>query len=147
MNRNELFPSKYLRAADLPLPLVVTIASVTQEDFQNDGETRTKPVIQFREHVKALVVNMTNFDAIADIAGTDETTRWRGIQVELFADKVRFRGKSVDSVRVRAPDQGQLQTNGGGEPPRRPQAATRSQPAPQPRPIHDDFGDETPWTD
>jgi hypothetical protein len=145
MNREELFPSRYLRATDLAAPRVVTIAGVSQEDFQNDGETRTKPVIQFRERVKPMVVNMTNFDTIADVAGTDETDQWRGVQVELFADKVRFRGKSVDSVRVRAPDQGRPQANGGGEPPRRPQAAARPQPTSQPRPTHDDLNDDIPY--
>jgi hypothetical protein len=118
------------------------------EPFQNDGKEQDKPVIGFKERIKSLICNMTNYDAISDIAGTDETRKWPGVEVELFADEVRFRGKLVDSVRVRKPPQAQLQAIGNGEPvaPRsRPAAA--SQPAPRQRPVCNDLSDDIPWMD
>jgi hypothetical protein len=147
MRKDDVFPSKYLKASDLPEPCVATIAGATMELFQHNDRDQDKLVVGFKERIKAVICNMTRFDAIAAVAGTDETAKWRGVKVELFADEVRFRGKVVGTVGVREPDQGQLQTNGGGEPPRRPQAATRPQPVSQPRPIHDDLNDEIPWTD
>jgi hypothetical protein len=146
MRREDAFPSKYLKAIDLPEPRVVTIASVVTEPFQNDGREQDKPVIGFKERIKPLICNMTNYDVISDIAGTDETEKWRGVQVELAAGKVPFRGKPVDTVKVHKPPQAQLQANGGSEPPRRPQAAVKPQPAAKPQPPNTQDGDNF-WDD
>ena len=104
MNRNDLFPSKYFKAADLggkPITLVIKTASV--EPMKNmQGGTDDKLVLGFVNQAKSLVVNRTNYDAIADLHG-DETDGWPGKRVELYPSKASVGGRSVDCVRVRAP--------------------------------------------
>jgi hypothetical protein len=104
MNRNDLFPSKYFKAADLNgQPIVLTIKTATVETMKNmQGGSDEKLVLKFVNHKKALVVNRTNYDAIADGYG-DETDGWLGEKVLLFPDKARVGGKTVDCVRVRIP--------------------------------------------
>src|SRR6516162_9323975 len=50
MKMKDLFPSKYLRAADLEGPRVETIDKVTHEDFKDDGVNVKKTVIHFRKN-------------------------------------------------------------------------------------------------
>ena len=52
---------------------------------------------------------MTNFDAVSEIVGDDETDNWPGHQVELYPDKTTMGGKPVDCIRIRAPAQARLQ--------------------------------------
>jgi hypothetical protein len=77
MTRDQVFSSRYVKASDLPEPRALTISGTVMELFQNDGREQEKLVISFKERdVKALITNMTNFDTIAAVAGTDETSRW-----------------------------------------------------------------------
>jgi hypothetical protein len=101
--RDDLFPSKYLKAADLKgRPLVVEIAEAPTETFKTGGggEDR-KTVLHFHGgRVKPLPLNMTNWDAVADIAG-DDTDRWPGTQIEVFPTTTEMKGKIVDCIRIR----------------------------------------------
>jgi hypothetical protein len=104
MKRTDLFPSKYLKAADLngqPVTLVIKSAGVNAlKDMK--GNTEDKLVVTFVNQAKGLVCNLTNYDAIADLHG-DETDQWPGKRIELFPSKASVGGRSVDCVRVRAP--------------------------------------------
>jgi hypothetical protein len=92
--RDDLFPSKYLKAADLKgKPHVLKIDEAPVEIFKNGG--------------KPLPLNMTNFDSVADIAG-DDTEDWPGHSIEVFPSTTELRGKTVDCVRIRKPPQGTL---------------------------------------
>jgi len=105
MNRDELFPSKYLKAADLGgKPLAVTIKSVAVEALNNPngGGQQDKLLVSFVNQPKRLVCNKTNFNSIADLHG-DETDGWAGKRIELYPTKASMGGKSFDAVRVRAP--------------------------------------------
>jgi hypothetical protein len=105
MNRDELFPSKYIKAADLGgKPLVVTIKSATVEALNNPngGGQQDKLLLGFVNQPKKLVCNVTNFNSIADLHG-DETDGWPGKRIELYPTKASVGGKSFDAVRVRAP--------------------------------------------
>lgn len=96
--RDELFPSKWLKAADLPEDgQVLTITGLTQEPIGEEG--LTKPVISFREVRKALVLNPTNYDLIAEWHGPDTDT-WYGKRIKLYRTRVRFGDKMVDATRV-----------------------------------------------
>ena len=54
MKMQDLFPSKYLRAADLQgKPRTVTIERVTHETFKDDGEDVTKAVLHFSDSTRA----------------------------------------------------------------------------------------------
>ena len=52
---------------------------------------------------KGLILNMTNYDAIADGYG-EETNNWSNKKIVLYGDKTRFGGKIVDCVRVKLPE-------------------------------------------
>jgi hypothetical protein len=105
MNRDGLFPSKYLKAADLGgKPLVVTIKSTTVEALNNPngGGQRDKLLLSFVNQPKKLVCNVTNYNSISDVHG-DETDNWPGKRIELYPTKASMGGKSFDAIRVRAP--------------------------------------------
>jgi hypothetical protein len=103
MNRNDLFPSKYFKAADLNgKPIDLVIKSATVESLKNmQGANESKLVLGFVNQPKSLVCNRTNYDAIADLHG-DETEGWSGKKIQLYPDKAHVGGKTVAAVRVRA---------------------------------------------
>jgi len=107
MKRSEVFPSKYLKASDLNgKSAVVTIERVTFEKLRApDGKEQEKVVLAFVKAKKTLPLNLTNYNAVTDIVGDDETDKWPGHQIELFADKTQMAGKTVDCVRIRPPPQ------------------------------------------
>jgi hypothetical protein len=103
----DFFPSKFLKPAllDGEEP-TVTIAEVGQDNFRDDdGTMRPKPILYFKEKVKPLIVNKTNFTRIAEVAG-NEIEGWHGTKLVLFVDKVSMHGKSVDTIRVRPAPKG-----------------------------------------
>ena len=63
MNINELYPSDYLKAADITQPVVMTIRTVTQEEIGPDKTL--KPVVFFNEKSRGLVLNKTNATMIS----------------------------------------------------------------------------------
>jgi hypothetical protein len=71
-----------------------------------DGETQNRLVLHFHNEEKRLVVNVTNYDMLADMFG-DETENRIGKTVQLYADKTRFGNKIVPCVRVRATSAGE----------------------------------------
>ena len=126
MNINEVFPSKYLKAADLQgRQVTVKIRSAEQEVMGDDR----KLVVYFEGKEKGFVCNKTNANNIAALYGPD-TDNWVGSEITLFEAMVDFQGKTVPSIRVRAPQR----------------ATPQRQPAPakQPAPA-DDMNDEIPF--
>ncbi len=102
MKIGSVFQGDYLKAADLSRGerLHLTISEVVMVEL-DDGE---KPVVHFKESKKGLVLNKTNASMITEIAGTDETDDWSGIQVCLYSTKVDYAGKRVDALRIDYPD-------------------------------------------
>ena len=100
MNINEMYPSEYIKAADLKgrdWPL--TISHVTTEKLGDD----TKPVLYFQQGRKGLALNKTNSMTIASYYGP-ETDGWIGKQVILYPTKVPYQGTLTEAVRVRVAD-------------------------------------------
>jgi hypothetical protein len=105
MKMNDLFPSKYLRAADLQgKPRVVTIEKVTHEPFKDDGVSVTKTVIHFKRNGTAtapVVVNKTNWKMLVAITEAEDDEDWIGARIELRSEKVNSPGgRIVDSIRI-----------------------------------------------
>lgn len=99
MKVSEAFPSKYLSAADLQGGNArVTMANVEIETLGDDS----KPVLYFQGKQKGLVLNKTNSKTIAESYG-DEMNDWRGQEIILFPIMTDYQGKSVEAIRVRAP--------------------------------------------
>lgn len=100
MKRDEAFPSKYLKAADIPEEgRVFTIKDVEEEDFKQDGITETKVLLYFRECEKGLILNKTNGNTVFDLCGED-TDDWPGKKIKLITGVTTFNGKTVDCIRV-----------------------------------------------
>jgi len=94
---DEMFPSKYLRAVDLPLKgMTLTIDAVEQEQLGNDD----KWVLYFTGGEKrGLVLNKTNALTISDGFGK-KVADWSGQKIHLRKEKVPFQGGRVDAIRV-----------------------------------------------
>ncbi len=93
--------SKFLKAADVDPPQLLTIAKVSEEEVGKDREQ--KYACWFEEIDKGFVVNVTNGDSISEIAGSDDSDDWVGTKIVLFKDKTDFGGRRVDCIRVRVP--------------------------------------------
>jgi hypothetical protein len=97
----ELFPSKYLRAADLKgKARKVKIQDVSHETFKDNGQDVVKAVLHLDDGT-SMVCNKTNWGMLAAISGEDDDANWVGVEIELKAQKVSGPGgKIVDSIRV-----------------------------------------------
>jgi hypothetical protein len=104
MKRDEVFPSKYLKAADLNgKPVTVTIKSAPYEPFKNpEGKEQSKTVLYFVGGKKALPLNIVNWDSVAEICG-DDTDAWPGHQLELYPTVTQMGAKTVPCIRIRRP--------------------------------------------
>ena len=103
MNVNEIFPSNYLKAADLKgAQPRVTIASIQMETLGQGKDAQDRPVIYFEGKEKGLVANKTNMSTIAAVFG-DETDDWTGAEIVLFETMVDFQGKTTPAIRVKIP--------------------------------------------
>ncbi len=97
MNKNDIFPSKYLSAADLPDEgMVVTCKDVTVERMQDGAE---KPIMSFHEPVKDMIVNVTKWNTIAKMYG-DESDDWRGKRLSIRPGEIKFKGEMVACIDV-----------------------------------------------
>jgi hypothetical protein len=105
MTRDEVFPSKYLKASDLKgKPHVVTIESAPYEMLKGlDGKEAQKIVLYFKNAEKTLPLNATNFDAVCDVTGCPDTEDWPGQRIELYPTRTTIGGKTVDCIRIRRP--------------------------------------------
>jgi len=100
MDINAAYPSKWLKAADLKGKRVtVVIDKVDMEDVGDKDED--KPVVYFQGKTKGLVLNKTNAFMIAEICDcSTETDDWIGATVILYSEKVDFKGRRVDAIRI-----------------------------------------------
>jgi hypothetical protein len=132
MMRDEVFPSKRLKAADLKgKSRIVTIERTPLETLKGlDGKETQKIVLCFENVAKSLPLNATNFDAVCDATGCPDTEDWPGQQIELYPTKTHMGGQLVDCIRIRRPSAS-----------RRVPAA----PPPPPTPPVAEMNDEIPW--
>jgi hypothetical protein len=130
MKRDDLFPSKYLKCADLKgIPRTVRIKHASVETLKNTkGEEQRKVVLYLAGTKKALPLNLTNYDSVAAIAGDEETNNWSGVHLELFPSTTALGGKMVDCIRVRKPQEG-----------------VSPAPPPEKTTLKDDLNDDIPW--
>ena len=107
MKTNSIFPNRFLCASDLQgRRTAVIIEEVVMEDIGNDK----RAVLHLKNKTKKLVLNKTNTRTIEEIAGTDETDNWHGVQIVLYPTKVDYQGRRVDAIRV-----DRINDNGDGE--------------------------------
>lgn len=104
MNISELRDSKFLKRADVGDGTVVTITGIEQVNVAKEGAPEEmKWAMHVKEFDKAMVLNSTNGQLIAQALKSDESDEWTGKQIILYDDpSVSFGGKLVGGIRVRA---------------------------------------------
>lgn len=101
MRGTELFPSRYMNAGDLAgRSVVVTIRDLK---MQTVGADR-RAVLYFEGKSKGLVLNKTNWTAIATITGAEDSDQWSGRPIRLVVAMVDFQGRRVPAIRIEAAD-------------------------------------------
>jgi hypothetical protein len=101
MKISQLFPSKYVRAADLNGKTVtLTIAKLVLEELGHGAEKERKPVLYFQKATKGLVLNRTNAMTIAALYG-DESDEWPGKRISIYPTRIRAFGAMQDTIRVK----------------------------------------------
>jgi hypothetical protein len=117
MNIGAAFPSKYLKASDIPdgQRISVVLDRVEIENPAGNGDPDdNKPVLYFVGKQKGMVLNKTNSNTIAAALGS-ETESWHGKTIQLYASETSFDGRMVACVRVKVPPQPKgVAPNGGG---------------------------------
>lgn len=100
MNVDDLYPSKYLSAADLQgKEPTVTITQLTMEKM-TDGQN--KPCIFVNNRPKGIILNKTNAMSIASMYGK-HTDGWIGKKIKLVKVWTDFQGKPVEAIRIVPP--------------------------------------------
>ncbi len=149
--KNELYPSKYLSAADLQnRDVIVTIVKVEMEEFEDNGRKVTKPVVHFQGSPKAMIFNKTNATTVADITGQDNTDHWGGARICLYPTMVQFGSKMTEAIRVKRPPDEPTATSAVSPPPVPPSAQPVAAEVPAPvvavnPQVDADLNDEIPW--
>ena len=117
MRADKAFPSEYLKASDLDgRTPTVTIDRVEAKTIGPD----LRLLVHFVGQKKSLVLNKTNFNAIAEITGRDDSDDWSGCRIKLITARVEYQGKRVPAIRIDPPDS--------------PGRASTRQPIPEPEP-------------
>jgi hypothetical protein len=101
ITREQAFPSKWLKAVDVPPTGVdVTIEKVEQEEVDYGDGAKQAVNVTFAEMPKPLGLNATNWDSIESLHGKD-TDLWIGQKVRLYSTKTRNpSGATVPCVRI-----------------------------------------------
>lgn len=104
-NVNDLKKSKFLTQKDVQTPVLVTIRGDEEVNVAKEGaEPEMRFALHFVELDKPLILNSTNGQIIAAIAGSGDSEDWVGKQIVLYSDpNIFFGGKMVGGIRVRAP--------------------------------------------
>lgn len=102
-NINQMVQSKYLKTADVPDPVIVTVQGVKQVNMAKEDEApELKWAIKFVEIDKPMVLNTTNIHVAAKVFQSDNTDEWKGKEIILFTDpNVSFGGQVVGGLRFR----------------------------------------------
>lgn len=130
---SEMVVSKYLKTADVPDPVIVTIRGVKQVNIaKEDDAAEYKWIIGFHEFDKPMVLNSTNLHVAAKVLGSDDTDDWKGKEIILFTDpNVSFKGEVVGGLRFRGQEKAPVKAQA------KPAAASRN----------DEMTDDIPWHD
>jgi hypothetical protein len=101
MKKQEMFPSRFLKAADFPRPTDLTIKNVFWEDMKDlNNADVSKPVLYFDGITKGMVLNKSNGDILFDLFG--DSDNWVGKKIGLIVIKMQVSGKLVDALRFEA---------------------------------------------
>lgn len=139
MKVSEEFPSRYLKASDLGGKEVrVIMQNVEREKLGED----MKMALYFKGKDKAVILNKTNSNTIADSYG-DDTDDWFDQPLILFSVMVDFQGKVGPAIRCRVPtakdNKPRREANGHDE------QTERAAPPRRMAPANEDMNDDIPF--
>lgn len=103
MRLQDVFPSRFVKAEDFPEPRLLTISKATMETVKNDDGESQKAVIWFEESEQGMVLNKTNWVALVNITGHEDSEEWAGSQVVILREVVAFGGRMVPALRLKRP--------------------------------------------
>jgi hypothetical protein len=114
---SEQYPSKYLKAADWPQGSEANLViDYIERQAMTDSDDE-KPVLFFVGKQKGLVLNVSNGNELAEAYG-DDLDAWQGKPCILYRTTTMFAGKRVPALRLRIPEDSDVQ------PARQPQSDT-----------------------
>lgn len=100
---HDLKQSAYLTQHDCEPPILVTITGWQNVTKDLDSDV-PRYAITFAETEKPLVLNSTNGQIIAAVAGDEDFANWNGVKIVLYRDpNISFGGKVTGGIRARAP--------------------------------------------
>lgn len=103
MKLSEMYPSKYLRGADLSAPVKVTIAKIQPERLYTPGVGEVDGWVLYCERAsKGVVLSKGLALSIAQALGADDTDEWIGKQIVLYPQPMRVAGRDLVAIRARA---------------------------------------------
>jgi hypothetical protein len=98
-----MFPSKYLRGAELTAPVTVTIASIKPETMYKPGAGNVTGFVLYCEKAsRGVVLTRPLALAIAQALGDPDTDTWPGKRIELYPQAMTVAGKAQVAIRARA---------------------------------------------
>lgn len=100
---NDMIESKYLKQADVPDPVIVTVQKIGKVNIAKEGDPpEEKWAVRFREFTKPMLLNSTNIKLLEKACGSDDTDDWIGREVIVYTDdSVSFGGQVVGGLRIR----------------------------------------------
>ena len=143
MKKNDIYPSKYLSAADVPEEgAIVTIKDVVEERMP-DGER--KPIASFVERgMKDMIVGVTKWNTIAKMYG-DESDDWIGKRIRIKPGEVKFKGETVACIDVSSRKPDEPKAANGKTPKGTPEAEKAIAAAARTKSGDEDDGEEPPF--
>lgn len=116
MDVKQMFPSKYLKGADMAGPVTVTIASIRKEQSYKPGEGQSDIFVMYCEKAtRGVVLTKPLAFSIAEALGEPLTENWTGRAVTLYPQPMTVAGRNLIAIRARAAAQPQpAGTNGSG---------------------------------
>lgn len=107
MNVNQMYPSKYLKGAELSGPVTVTIANVRTEQIYRPGEGKVNAFVMYCEKAsRGVILGKVLAMQIAEITHEPDTDLWTGFKVTLYPQPMVVAGKPVVAIRARAATNG-----------------------------------------
>lgn len=107
MKVNDMFPSRFLRGADLSAPVTVTIARVVTERMYKPGAGEVDGYVLYCEKAsKGIVLSKGLALTIAQALGAEDTDQWTGRAVILFPQPMRVGGRDLVAIRAKAATNG-----------------------------------------
>lgn len=102
-NVNEMIPSKYLKTADVPDPVIVTIVKVAKVNIaKKEAEPEYRWAMKFQEFDKPMILNATNIKIAEKVFRSGDTDNWAGKEIILYTDpNVTFGGELVGGLRFK----------------------------------------------